>query len=121
MSRHDRIPSQLRHLAPAITDEETRDRRWWRLQEQHVAEIDCFIEHSCPHIGQLLDAQKSCIHFAAAHGEAFRQEQEPLRPTESLLQRAVSSATQTQSLRREPHAASSVWGKTKTGPAMIPP
>jgi hypothetical protein len=40
MSRHDRIPSQLRHLAPAITDEETRDRRWWRLQEQHVAEID---------------------------------------------------------------------------------
>jgi hypothetical protein len=40
MTRHDRIPSQLRHLAPAITDEETRDRRWWRLQEQHVAEID---------------------------------------------------------------------------------
>jgi hypothetical protein len=40
MTRHDRIPSQLRHLAPATTADETKDHRWMRLWQHGIAEID---------------------------------------------------------------------------------
>jgi len=40
MSRHDRIPSQLRHLSPPTTDDEIADHRWARLWRTGIAEID---------------------------------------------------------------------------------
>lgn len=40
MTRHNRIPSQLRHLANPTTQDETRDRRWMRLWQDGVAEIE---------------------------------------------------------------------------------
>jgi hypothetical protein len=40
MSREVPIRSQLRRLAGDTTQDEIRDRRWMKLQETHVAEID---------------------------------------------------------------------------------
>jgi hypothetical protein len=40
VTRHDRIPSQLRHLAPPTSADEVAEHRWARLWRQGIAEID---------------------------------------------------------------------------------
>lgn len=40
MSRHDRIPSQLRHLAAPARSDEVAEQRWMRLWQHGIAEID---------------------------------------------------------------------------------